>query len=189
MKKNYNPKKLSKRQRHMKKWIPDYHYCEGIYGKGCPFYEKVWYDTSFYVENLDILTEENYSKQSIERIKKMMEQSYSHKRSECQFNDRCKHDCSVCKETVSHCHFLNYTEYGQFPLGDMCKICGVQTLDRKEYRRNIHGHYFKARGWKAKRKNQEKFNKQLKARMKWYPELWENDSYDKLKEDWSDLLD
>ena len=60
MKNNYNPKRLSKRQRHMKKWIPDYHYCEGVYGKGCPFYEKVWYDTSFYKKVN--LTESDYSK-------------------------------------------------------------------------------------------------------------------------------
>ena len=167
MKNNYNPKKLSKRQRHMKKWIPDYHYCEGIYGKGCPFYKRVLIDgVSEYYPNY-----------------------YNHKRNECQFFNRCDEDCSKCKQSISKCEYLNYTEYGQFPLGDMCKICGVHTLDRKEYRRNIHGHYFKARGWKGKRKRQEKFNKELKARMKWYPELWENDSYDKMKEIWRDLLD
>lgn len=186
MKKNYNPKKLTKQQKHMKKWIPDYHYCEGIYGIECPFYEKVWYDTSFY-EKVN-LTESDYSKSQIERITNMMAKNYNHKKEECQFSNRCKRNCNECKVTVSHCHFLNYTEYGQYPLGDMCKICEVHTLDRKEYRRNIHGHYFKARGWKAKRKNKEKFNKQLKARMKWYPELWENDSYDKLKETWRDLV-
>ena len=170
MKKNYNPKKLSKRQRHMKKWIPDYHYCEGIYGKGCPFYQRIWDD--YWDKNADY-----YSSYHI------------HKKNECQFSNRCKENCKECKQSISHCSFLNYTEYGQFPLGDMCKICGVHTLDRKEYRRNIHGHYFKAKGWKGKRKRQEKFNKELKARMKWYPELWENDSYDKIKEIWKDLLD
>ena len=32
----------------MKKWIPDYHYCEGVYGKGCPFYNVIWYDASIH---------------------------------------------------------------------------------------------------------------------------------------------
>ena len=42
MKKNYDPTKLSKKQRHMKKWIPNGVYCHGM-GKGkhsnsCPFW-------------------------------------------------------------------------------------------------------------------------------------------------------
>lgn len=104
MKKNYNPRHLSKKQRHMKKWIPDYVYCEGI-GKGkhpnpCPFWHGVWDE---YMPN----------------------KTYNHKRSECWYADSCTDDCAKCDEPVSRCAFLNYTEYGQFPLGDMCKICGI----------------------------------------------------------------
>ena len=46
MKKNYDPTKLSKKQRHMKKWIPNGVYCHGM-GKGkhsnyCPFWHGIW---------------------------------------------------------------------------------------------------------------------------------------------------
>lgn len=180
MKKNYSHKKLTKKQRHMKKWIPDYHYCEGIYGKGCPFYNVIWYDAS--IHDLEYLNEENYSKRAIKEIKEMMKKTYNHKREECQFQKHCKEDCSKCKEKVTHCAFLNYTEYGQYPLGDMCKICDIHGIDRKEYRRDIHGNWFKARGWKGKRKRMETFNKQLKVRMWLYPELFEGSTYDDLKE-------
>lgn len=187
MKKNYNPQKLSKRQRHMKKWIPDYHYCEGIYGKECPFYKVIWWH--FPKEDIDAIElDDFYSDKDKKSIKKLLTRKYPHKINECQFANRCKDNCSTCNLQISYCDFLKYTEYGQFPLGDMCKICGVHTLDRKKYRRNIHGHYFKAKGWKAQRKNQEKFNKSLKVRMKWYPELFKRTSYDDLKEDWSDLI-
>lgn len=150
MKKNYSPKKLTKKQRHMKKWIPDYIYCEGIYDKRCPFFR------TFY--------------------------NYKRKREECQFKDNCEDNCSECKQKVSYCGFLNYTEYGQYPLGDMCKICGIHEVDKKECRRNINGNWFKARGWKAKRKKQKVFNERLKIRMKLYPELFEGLTYDDLKE-------
>lgn len=157
MKKNYSPKKLTKKQRHMKKWIPDYHYCEGIYTKGCPFYKRIWHETT-------------------------INKTYNHKREECLFQNHCEEDCSKCKEKVSYCAFLNYTEYGQYPLGDMCKICGIHEIDRKEYRRDIHGNWFKARGWKGKRKRVETFNKQLKVKMRLYQELFEGLTYDDLKE-------
>lgn len=108
MKTNYNPNRLSKRQRHMKKWIPDYIYCEGI-GVGkhknpCPFWHCIWNE---YMDN----------------------KTYKHKRSECQFADGCNEDCSQCTEEVTYCEFLNYIEYGPFPLGDMCKICGIHEKE------------------------------------------------------------
>lgn len=113
MKKSYNPTKLTKRQRHMKKWIPDYVYCEGI-GEGkhpnpCPFWHELW---DQYMEN----------------------KTYNHKRSECQYANICDDDCSQCTEQVSECDFLNYIEYGQYPLGDMCKICGIHD-DRPRNKR------------------------------------------------------
>ena len=186
MKKNYSPKKLTKKQRHMKKWIPDYGYCEGIYGNECPFYKVIWYDASVHdPEELDEkLNDETglYNKKALKEIKAMIGKNYNHKREECQFGDWCKENCSKCKEKVSYCAFLNYIEYGQYPLGDMCKICGIHRIDRKEYRRDIHGNWFKAKGWKGKRKRMETFNKQLKVRMWLYPELFEGSTYDDLKE-------
>jgi hypothetical protein len=105
MKKNYDPKHLNKKQRHMKKWIPKGPYCHGMYDvKYCPFWQDVW---SAYMDD----------------------KTYDHQRSECQFADKhlenCTDDCSQCREQVSKCTFLNYTEYGQYPLGDMCKVCGI----------------------------------------------------------------
>jgi len=64
----------------------------------------------------------------------------------------------------------------------MCKICGIHEIDKKEYRRNINGNWFKSRGWKAKRKKQKVFNERLKIRMKLYPELFEGLTYEDLKE-------
>jgi hypothetical protein len=59
----------------------------------------------------------------------MDDKTYAHQRSECQFADKhledCTDDCFQCREQVSKCTFLNYTEYGQYPLGDMCKVCGI----------------------------------------------------------------
>ena len=104
MKKKYNLNRLSKKQRHMKKWIPDGFYCHGM-GEGkhpnsCPFWHDVWDEW-------------------------MKDKIYNHNRSECQFGKGCEEDCSVCDEPVAKCSFLNYIEYGQYPLGDMCKVCGI----------------------------------------------------------------
>lgn len=104
MKQNYNPQRLSKKQRHMKKWIPDGPYCEGL-GRGkhpdpCPFWHRVW------AEYMD-------------------DKTYIHKREQCVDSDVCDGDCSECTDEVSMCIFLNYIEYGQYPLGDMCKVCGI----------------------------------------------------------------
>ena len=105
MKKNYDPTKLSKKQRHMKKWIPNGVYCYGM-GKGkhsnyCPFWHGIWNEC-------------------------MKDKTYEHKRSECQFGEHCEDDCSACDEPVAKCSFLNYIEYGQYPLWDMCKVCGIR---------------------------------------------------------------
>ena len=51
------------------------------------------------------------------------------KKEECQFGKVCETNCNECNEPVAHCSFLNYTEYGQFPLGDMCKICGIHLKE------------------------------------------------------------
>ena len=92
---------LNKRQRHMKKWIPYGIYCHSIDGNpDCPFWHQLY---------------NPYSKDKI----------YVHKENECQFADGCNEDCSQCTEEVTICEFLNYIEYGPFPLGDMCKICGI----------------------------------------------------------------
>lgn len=97
MKKNYNPKQLSKKQRHMKKWIPDGIYCEsmgfGKHKKPCPFWHKL---------------------------------NIEHKKSDCQFNNICDDNCLDYDEQISYCAFLKYTEYGQYPLGDMCKVCNIR---------------------------------------------------------------
>lgn len=99
MKKNYDPKRLSKKQRHMKKWIPDYWYCHGM-GEGkhkdpCPFWINL--------------------------------KNHIRKREECDLAKFCDSECSLCDEQVSMCKFLNYIEYGQYPLGDMCKVCGIRS--------------------------------------------------------------
>lgn len=54
-----------------------------------------------------------------------------HKREECQFQDVCQEDCGVCTQPISYCEYLHYREYGQYPLGDMCKVCGEHTHSRK----------------------------------------------------------
>lgn len=105
MKQNYSPTRLSKKQRHMKKWIPEGIYCHGM-GRGkhsnsCPFWKNL-YDG--HIEG----------------------KTYNHKRSECTLADVCEDDCSTCDEPVTKCTFLNYIEYGQFPFWDMCKVCGIR---------------------------------------------------------------
>lgn len=99
MKQNYNSKYLSKKQRHMKKWIPNGVYChgyikEGEYKNSCPF----WYNKTNEIHN----------------------------RKDCCFNDVCDDNCLKCNERISYCAFLKYIEYGQYPLGDKCKICGIR---------------------------------------------------------------
>ena len=89
----------------MKKWIPDGIYChgtgEGKYPNPCPFWHDIWNEC-------------------------MKDKTYEHKRSECQFREHCEDDCSACDEPVAKCSFLNYIEYGQYPLWDMCKVCGIR---------------------------------------------------------------
>ena len=102
---SYNPNHPTKRQRHMKKYIPYGIYCHSNdESPDCPFWHSFW-------------TEHNKDK------------VYTHKRSECQFGDSCPEDCFTCLEEVTFCEFLNYIEYGPFPLGDMCKVCGIHEKE------------------------------------------------------------
>ena len=93
MKKVYNPKKLTKKQKHLKKWIPKGVYCYDFKQGDCPFWKE---------------------------IKKPIR-----KKEECEFGEHCKENCNNCDEIVTYCAFLNYKEYGDYPLGDMCKVCGI----------------------------------------------------------------
>lgn len=102
MKKNYNPRHLNKRQRHLKKWIPVSIYCDN-----CPF----WHDLTNKVK---------------------------HRRELCEYSNQCMDNCSNCEELISYCSFLNYIEYGIYPLGEGCKVCGLKEdeamrKDIKEY--------------------------------------------------------
>ena len=45
------------------------------------------------------------------------------KRKECEWKNVCEDNCETCDEIVSYCRFYNIIEYGDFPLGDGCKIC------------------------------------------------------------------
>ena len=100
MKKNYDPNRLTKKQRHMKKWIPDLVYCHssdiGKHKKDCPFWHSI---------------------------------DKKHKRSECRWAEGCTDDCEQCDEEIVKCDFLNYIEYGQYPLADMCKVCDIHMGD------------------------------------------------------------
>lgn len=96
MKKNYNPKKLNKKQRHLKKWIPNSVYCDD-----CPF----WFDITNKVK---------------------------HNRELCDFKCTCTDNCDTCDEIISYCAFLNYAEYGQYPLGDGCKVCSIKEYNDSE---------------------------------------------------------
>jgi len=53
-------------------------------------------------------------------------QSCWHDRELCQFKDTCPDDCENCDEEITYCEFLDYTEYGPFPLSDGCKACGIK---------------------------------------------------------------
>ena len=33
---------------------------------------------------------------------------------------------------ISYCAFLNYIEYGQYPLGDGCKVCNLKERNYSE---------------------------------------------------------
>lgn len=91
MKNKYNPKHLTKKQRHMKKWIPNSIYCDN-----CKFWHSLF----------------NSDRQR--------------RREECQYNDVCDDICAECDEVMSYCAFLKYVEYGRYPLGDGCKVCGLK---------------------------------------------------------------
>ena len=96
MRKEYNPKKLTKKQRHQKKYIPKGYYCYDFKKGYCPFWQNI--------------------------------SNPIRKKEECESKIFCENNgnkCDKCNEPVTYCKFLNYKEYGQFPLGDMCKICGV----------------------------------------------------------------
>ena len=45
------------------------------------------------------------------------------KKEECLFKDTCLDNCHNCNISVSKCSILNYIEYGEYPLGDLCKVC------------------------------------------------------------------
>lgn len=99
MKKNYNPKRLNKRQRHLKKWITDSYYCDN-----CPF----WFNITEKVE---------------------------HKRELCEYSKGCTDNCNKCDLTIAYCSFMNYIEYGEFPLGDGCKVCDIRDESSIKARR------------------------------------------------------
>ena len=104
MKKNYNPKKLNKRQRHLKKRIPNSIYCDN-----CPF----WFNITNKVK---------------------------HNRELCDYAESCTDTCENCDLTIAYCSFMNYIEYGEFPLGDGCKVCDIKdggTLKAKREYINI----------------------------------------------------
>ena len=92
MKFNYDPAQLSKKQRHLKKWIPN-----GIYCDGCPFWHIV--------------------------------KEPKRNRKDCCYDEYCENNCSICDEIVAYCSFLNYIEYGPYPLGDGVKVCGIKDKD------------------------------------------------------------
>lgn len=50
--------------------------------------------------------------------------THKHKKWECRFGDTCDDDCLVCNEHVAYCAYLGVYDYGEYPLVDMCKICG-----------------------------------------------------------------
>ena len=96
MKENFIRKKLTKRQRHQKKWIPEGIYCYDFKRGNCPFWKEI--------------------------------KNPIRKKEECDFGSNCNFNeiaCENCNEQVTYCSFLHYKEYGSFPLGDMCKICGI----------------------------------------------------------------
>lgn len=82
---------------YLKNFIPIGIYCYSYEnGDWCPFYKSTWNNTI-----------KNYKKN----------------RKECEFKRFCTDDCTECDEVVSYCQFCNLIEYGDFPLGDACKIC------------------------------------------------------------------
>lgn len=82
---------------YLKNFIPYGPYCHNYGNSGwCPFYKSTWNNT---IKN------------------------YKRTKRECEWQDVCNEDCSICNEVVSYCLFLNTVEYGDFPLGDGCKSC------------------------------------------------------------------
>ncbi|MEG3006827.1 MAG: hypothetical protein RR806_05085 [Oscillospiraceae bacterium] len=93
------------KKRNMKKWIPhDFAYCYGIVGSAKNDACKWWTDIT---------------------------KKHIHVKTECDFSECCDENCSECDEQISYCKYLNKVEYGQYPLGDMCKICGVHINTKK----------------------------------------------------------
>lgn len=37
-------------------------------------------------------------------------------------NYKCTEDCTECDEIITYCSFFNIIEYGDYPLGDACKL-------------------------------------------------------------------
>jgi len=82
----------------LKNFIPIGPYCHEIGdNKWCHFYKSTWKKT---IKN------------------------HIRNRNECKWDNVCSEDCNVCDEDVSYCQFCNIIEYGDYPLGDGCKICG-----------------------------------------------------------------
>ena len=121
MKQNYEPKHLTKQQRHMKKWIPEGVYCEGSgegsHKKPCPFHHILDYGNPS-------MDDEEY----LEAYEHPYIQNREHRYYECNHKKVCEFDKDVSKCTmpISYCAFLKYVEYGQYPLGDMGKVCGIR---------------------------------------------------------------
>ena len=72
MGKHYDPNHLTKKQRHMKKWIPDWIYCEGgsnsKRNKRCPFWKEIWFPVR---EDMIQHVKENYEGEKREQILKL----------------------------------------------------------------------------------------------------------------------
>lgn len=82
---------------YLKNFIPIGVYCHSVWnGDWCPFYQSTWNNS---IKN------------------------YKRKRKECEWKNVCEDNCETCDEIVSYCRFYNIIEYGDFPLGDGCKIC------------------------------------------------------------------
>lgn len=93
------------KKRKMKKWIPiSPCYCHGDTGT-CPWWQRI------------------------------DETKHSHRREFCQFYYRgaCSRDCNTCDEPAARCLYLNVIDYGQYPLYDMCKICGEHKAETAEW--------------------------------------------------------
>lgn len=107
---------------YLKNFIPIGVYCHSsILGDWCPFYKSTWGKT---INN------------------------YKRNRNECEWKNVCEDNCEECDETVSYCQFCNIIEYGDFPLGDGCKICnececGILENEDKIIKNNKQLNFYK----------------------------------------------